>query len=128
MLLHPRFNEFFKLSEFDSPDIPNSGKMYMDSSFLYLLTEARIIAGIPFKINSGFRSISRNQKVGGTKDSSHTKGYAVDIRTNSSEERFKIIDAALKVGITRIGIGERFVHLDNDPTKPKNVIWDYYDK
>lgn len=128
MLLHPRFNEFFKLSEFDSPDIPNSGEKYMQPSFLYSLTEARIIAGIPFKINSGFRSQARNAKVGGTKDSSHTTGYAADIRTNTSQDRFKIIDAALKAGITRIGIGERFVHLDTDPTKPSNTMWDYYDK
>ena len=47
----------FELNEFDSPDDKGSGK-YMDESFLSMLDDARGIAGIPFIINSGFRSKS----------------------------------------------------------------------
>ena len=54
----------FKLSEFDSPDEEGSGK-YMDESFLMMLDHARGIAGIPFKINSAFRTKSHNAYVGG---------------------------------------------------------------
>ena len=59
----------FELSEFDSPDEQGSGK-YMDESFLSMLDDARGIAGIPFIINSGFRSKSHNAYVGGKKQSS----------------------------------------------------------
>ena len=56
----------FELSEFDSPDEQGSGK-YMDESFLSMLDDARGIAGIPFVINSGFRSKSHNAYVFGFK-------------------------------------------------------------
>ena len=46
--------KYFKYEEFDSPDVSGSGK-YMDADFLKMLDNARDIAGIPFKINSGWR-------------------------------------------------------------------------
>lgn len=58
----------FELSEFDSPDEIGSGK-YMDENFLSRLDDARGIAGIPFTINSGFRTKSRNAYVGGKNNS-----------------------------------------------------------
>lgn len=126
--VHPRFHEFFKFTEFDSPDEKDSGEKYMQKEFLRVLTEVRIAADIPFKINSGYRTIKHNKKVGGSKDSAHTNGYAVDIVANTSATRFKIVQAALATGITRIGIGKTYVHLDTDPTLPQGVMWDYYDK
>ena len=45
----------FELSEFDSPDEIGSGSR-MQSSTLQMLDDARGIAGVPFRINSGFRS------------------------------------------------------------------------
>lgn len=115
---------YFELHEFDSPDKIGSGKN-MKQSTLLLLDECREEAGVPFYINSGFRTIKHNIKVGGVYGSSHTKGYAVDISCNNSFNRSKIVKAALKVGFNRIGISKDFIHLDNDPMKPKNVIWTY---
>ena len=46
---------YFTLSEFDSPDLPNSG-VNMDSQFLTKLETAREYAGIPFRITSGYRT------------------------------------------------------------------------
>jgi hypothetical protein len=57
--------KYFSYAEFDSPDFPDSGNN-MDKHFLRLLDNARQIAGIPFKINSGFRTPKHNEKVGGT--------------------------------------------------------------
>jgi len=53
--------KFFKSTEFDSPDVPGSGKN-MQHSTLLMLCEARKIADVPFKINSGFRSKAHNKK------------------------------------------------------------------
>ena len=39
---------YFEYKEFDSPDLPNSGKLYMDEQFMELLDHARAIAGILF--------------------------------------------------------------------------------
>ena len=72
--------KYFNLSEFDSPDQAGSGA-YMNPDFLRKLDKARGIAGIPFRINSGYRTEAHNRKVGGVNDSAHLKGLAVDIAT-----------------------------------------------
>ena len=65
--------KYFTLEEFASPDVPHSGE-YMDADFLTMLDNARDLAGIPFKINSGYRTIEHNEKVGGRPNSSHIVG------------------------------------------------------
>ena len=123
----PRIIKYFNLSEFDSPDEIDSG-YNMDVQFIRKLDEAREIAGIPFKVTSGYRSVAHNKKVGGVSDSSHIKipCCAADIQVKDSSERFLIMAAAIKVGINRIGIGKNFIHLDTDKTKSQDVTWHYY--
>ena len=123
----PRNIKFFSISEFDSPDEIDSGNN-MDLDFLRKLDEAREIAGIPFKVNSGYRSLSHNKKVGGVSNSSHAKipCCAADINIKGSRDRFLVISAAIKVGINRIGIGKNFLHLDTDKQKSQDIIWHYY--
>lgn len=120
---------YFNYYEFDSPLQEGSGQL-MDKGFLFMLNNARHIANIPFKITSGFRveaDIERLKKEGYkvSPNSSHLKGYAADIAVQSSNARFLIIDSLLKAGFTRIGIANKFIHVDNDPDKPANVIWTY---
>lgn len=91
-----------------------------------LLDKARGIAGVPFKITSGLRSETENKKAGGVEDSAHMLGLAVDIATPTSDVRWKILNALLDVGFTRLGIGETFIHADVDKSKVQNVVWDYY--
>jgi len=116
--------KYFKLSEFDSPDEVGSGKK-MDSKFLEKLDYARHNAGIPFKINSGYRTKEHNALVGGRVGSSHLKGIAVDIGYNGSRDRYLILNALMQVGITRFGIAKSFIHCDLDNSKDAKVIWLY---
>ena len=116
--------KYFKLSEFDSPDEVGSGKK-MDSKFLEKLDYARHNAGIPFKINSGYRTQEWNMKVGGRFGSSHKKGLAVDIGYEGSRERYLIVNSLMEVGITRFGIAQTFIHCDVDKQKDQDVIWLY---
>jgi len=119
----------FELSEFDSPDEIGSGKL-MDSSFLQMLDDARGIAGIPFRITSGFRTPSHNAYVGGvqpslkSKGSSHLFGYAADIACNNSADREVILNSLIRAGFRRIGIANGFIHVDNDPDK-NAAVWLY---
>ena len=62
--------KYFKLSEFDSPDLVGSGEA-MDREFLSKLDQARSLCDIPFKITSGYRTEAHNKKVGGVSNSSH---------------------------------------------------------
>lgn len=116
---------YFNISEFDSPDEKGSGEE-MKGSTLQMLDMARHLAKVPFIINSGYRTPEHNAKVGGAKNSSHLKGFAVDIACKDSATRSRMLTALMDVGFTRIGIGRNFIHVDNDPDKPQNVIWHYY--
>ena len=69
-----------------------------------------------------------NREVGGTENSAHLAGLAVDIKCTDAWSRFKILHALLSVGFQRIGIGRTFIHVDDDLTKPQGVVWDYYSK
>ena len=122
-MLKTRF-KYFNLREFDSKganDPPGTGH-FMDLGFVDLLDTARCIAGIPFKINSGFRTVAHNKAVGGVPKSSHTLGYAADIACTDSRSRFLIVNALLKVGINRIIIYPTFIHCDVDPSKSANIL------
>ena len=114
----------FNVSEFDSPDAPGSGSK-MDTAFLVRLDELRDRCDFPFKVNSGYRTPERNEKVGGSPRSSHLKGIAVDIHCTESSKRHKIITEAIKMGFCRIGIANTFIHLDDDKEKSQDVIWSY---
>lgn len=115
----------FKIEEFASPDEAGSGAK-MDKKFLEKLDYARGNAGIPFKINSGYRSENYNDNVLGARvGSSHKKGLAADISCIGSRDRALIIKSLLDVGINRIGIGKSFVHCDVDKSKDADVFWLY---
>ena len=114
----------FERHEFDSADEVGSGDN-MNPMFMELLQCARDVSGIPFKINSGYRTKKHNEKVGGVSDSSHTKGFAADIDCDNDAERFTIVCSLLAAGFTRIGISKSFIHVDNDPDKNEDRIWVY---
>lgn len=121
--------KYFELSEFDSPDQENSG-VNMDHTFLRMLDKAREIAGISFKINSGYRSETHNLKVGGVprsetnRGSSHLYGFAADISCTNSNHREIIVRSLIKAGFTRLGVAKSFIHVDNDPNKV-DALWLY---
>ena len=124
-----RFNKlqlkYFTLKEFDSPDEPGSGSK-MNEKFLEKLDYARHNAGVPFKINSGYRSAHWNDKILKARiGSSHKLGLAADIHCVNSRDRALIIKALLDVGINRIGIAKTFIHCDVDKQKDQDVFWLY---
>lgn len=97
----------------------------MNTSFLDVLDSAREYAGIPFHINSAFRTEQHNIAIGGKENSSHLKGLAVDISAKDSRTRFVILNALIHVGFNRIGIADTFIHVDLDLDKSEQVIWTY---
>ena len=102
-----------------------NNELNMDEEFLQRLDEAREYAGIPFVINSAWRSEEDNKRVGGKPNSSHLKGLAVDIKATNSRQRGLILDALRSVGFNRIGIAKTFIHVDLDFDKDQDVTWLY---
>ena len=115
----------FDYSEFDSPDAPGSGREKMNADFLKRLDLARELAGIPFKINSGYRTPEHNKKVGGVSSSSHLTGFAADIHCVDDNSRAVIIDSLIRAGFTRLGIHKTFIHADSNPEKNSPRVWVY---
>lgn len=79
--------------------------------------------GRPVHVNSGYRCEKHNAAVGGSATSSHLRGLAWDVACTSGRERWDVLGAAIRAGVTRIGIGGAYLHLDIDRQKPGAIIW-----
>ena len=103
----------FEPDEFSDPD-------QMEGKLIHRLDSIRDMIGEPIYISSSFRPGDPR---------AHGKGWAVDItddeKHNGITGRFGwlVVNAALKVGITRIGVYDKHIHLDCDPDLPPEVIW-----
>ena len=119
--------KYFKLSEFDSPDAPGSGAVRMNRDFVAVLDKIRERCGFPLVVTSGYRTTAHNAKVGGSSGSAHVLGLAADLRIPAPMDRNRSIlyDIARAEGITRIGIGDTFIHFDMNKNAAQNVTWLY---
>ena len=111
--------KYFKSSEFVCKCC---GENQISSDLVYLLDKARNLAGIPFRINCGYRCKKHNKEVGGVEDSSHCKGLAVDISADGDVSRFRIVEALLNVGFKRVLLYSTFIHCDIDLEKLNPIL------
>jgi len=114
--------KYFKPEEFSCKC--GCGSRIMNPQLVAALDLARSRAGVPFKINSGFRCQKHNRNVGAKPTSSHTLGLAVDIAYTSGTQGLAILKALIPF-FDRIGVGKNFIHVDIDPDKPSPVLWTY---
>lgn len=111
----PRRHEWphgFKLSHFRREEFTSPAMMNRD--LLLTLDDAREWAGVPFRITSSYRAGDPG---------AHGRGYAVDIACTESRARLKIVRALILEGFHRIGVYDRHIHADRDPTLPGEVMW-----
>lgn len=116
--------KYFKEEEFKRAT-PACSLSDMNKEFMKRLDDCRDFAGVPFVINSAYRSVEyeKSKKRPGT--SQHCKGLAVDIACNTNDIRYRILDALLVFGFRRIGIGSNFIHVDMGYPKSTPIIWTY---
>jgi uncharacterized protein YcbK (DUF882 family) len=115
---------YFSQADFNNANPPCS-MADMNQDTLKRFDKARHIAGIPFYVNSAFRTVEHERRQGRNGTSSHTTGRAMDIRAIGGRNRYLVVNALLKAGFNRIGVHERFIHADDDPNKDQQVIWFY---
>ncbi len=115
---------YFSQADFDGCQ-PSCKMEDMDRHFMEQLDQARHFAGIPFVLNSAYRTVEHEKEKGRDGSSSHTKGIAVDIRCHTSRNRFLIVRALIEAGFDRIGIANTFIHADLDAMKMGQLIWTY---
>jgi len=97
----------------------------MDQGFMVLLDKLRETAGIPLVINCAYRPVEWEKQQGRSGTGDHPQRKAVDIRCNDSLNRHRILQAAFKLGIRRIGVAKTFIHIGDGDNLPKDVVWMY---
>lgn len=103
----------FKLKEFKCKD--GSDEILLDSSFVITkLQSMRDHFGKPIHINSAYRTLNYNKKIGGAKNSYHTKGMAFDIYIEGVDLD-EICKYAQLIGVLGIIRYNTFVHIDSRP-------------
>lgn len=112
---------YFKPHEFTQDGVVVFDKMNV--AFLKKLDECRHQAGLKMSSpTSSYRSFYKNRMVGGSRDSMHLIGRAVDIPVKNGTERAKIIRAALSLGLS-VGIMENAIHIDD---RDDQILFHYY--
>ncbi len=112
-------SKYFELEEFASKDgaafpiliLPNLKWL------AHNLDVIREEIGLPLHVNSGYRSLEHNKKIGGAKNSYHVKGMAADlsVRGISSTALGEIIIALMdrkKITPGGVRVYDTFVHYD----------------
>ena len=106
-----------------------TSEVNMDEEFMKRLVALRRELDQHMHIISGYRHMAYNDVLGGTRDSPHLQGKAVDVACHG-KKAYNIIRLATEHGFKGIGIKQhgskedRFVHLDMDEyTTP--TIWSY---
>lgn len=103
-----------------------TSNIHPDLMALLLTFEEKV--GINVQITSGYRDPEHNKDVGGVNGSEHTDDPArgVDVFCQRSVTRYTMLKVLFEMGVTRIGIGNTFLHIGIADDKPQHVCWDYY--
>lgn len=113
-------SEHFKIKEFAQKD-GRCDKVLIDSELVEVLEDIREHFNAPVIITSGYRTPEYNAKIGGAKNSQHTKGTAADIQVKgvpaSNVQRYLKQKYQEKYGI---GSYWTFTHID---TREKKARW-----
>ena len=114
----------FTKAEFDCK---HTGENNMQHEFMEKLQAIRTEFNKSMTITSGFRSVKHPIEAKKThSNGEHTQGLCADVMCITGTDRFRLVQLALKHGITRIGIAKTFLHLGvGNKNLPNNVIWEY---
>ncbi len=114
-----RLTRNFNLSEFDCKDGSEMPSELL-TNVLELAENLQVLrdfVGVPIKINSSYRSLSHNAKIGGSKSSQHLFGKAADIVVKGKTPaqvatiiKLLILEGKMKQG--GIGVYDNFTHYD----------------
>jgi uncharacterized protein YcbK (DUF882 family) len=89
----------------------------MDDDFMAIIEIIREELDLPMSVTSGYRCEDYNTIIGGSRNSWHKKGRAIDIKRKSDVYTWKVVELAMKHGIRGIEIGTHHIHLDNGDRK-----------
>ena len=100
----------------------------LQPELLEKLDELRELYGKPIHITSSYRSPEHPIEARKEKPGEHTFGAAVDIGAVGGYDAFMLVNFAMRVGFTRIGVSRKnsFIHLGiGYPGAPEVTLWTY---
>lgn len=112
----------FRVREFRCKD--GSDKILIDDALVTIVQRVRTHFGKPITINSAYRTVAHNKKVGGSPTSKHLLGTAADIVV-SGVHPDKVFEFVRKTFLwAGVGRYDTFTHVDAGPAR----TWDYRTK
>ena len=115
-----KITEHFRTEEFDCKDGTPYPEKWISSRLMPLALDLEIIRSqiqVPIRINSGYRTISYNNKVGGALFSQHCQGIAADISAEVLVEFLYLTILSLidqkKIKDGGVGRYKSWVHYDH---------------
>ena len=112
--------KYFKLEDFDCQE---TGENDMSTEFIERLDGLRSVCGFPFIVTSGYRSPNHSIEAKKEKPGQHAQGIAADIKVVGGAQRRLLVEQALQMGFTGVGVDKNFIHVDVRTTTP--VLWEY---
>lgn len=110
----------FKLYEFECRD--GSHQVVIHPKLLDLAQKLRDRLGKPVVINSAYRTAAYNKKIGGSPNSQHMLGMAIDVRAVPGMTIDQLASMGRAVGFTGIGKYSWGCHFD---VRAQRTEWDY---
>ena len=89
-----------------------TGENEISNRLLLKLDLLRANCGFPFVITSGYRSEDHPIEAKKEKAGTHAQGIAADIKVRDGVQRFRIVQEAISLGFSGIGVARSFVHVD----------------
>ena len=107
-----QISEHFKVQEFAQKDY-RCDRILIESELVEVLEDVRTHFNSPVIITSGYRTPEYNEKIGGVKNSQHTKGTAADIKVKNILAS-KVQNYLSQKYPNKYGIGRyrNFTHID----------------
>lgn len=111
---------------------PDNCGLDIDDKIKYIICKIEAEVGQELDISSGARCPAYNKTIKGSiSGDAHELAKAVDVFVDFStpagrELGMKIVIAATKYGIKRIGIARSFIHIDCAETLPNPRMWLYF--
>ena len=121
-------DEIYVCTDFQGKEVKckcGCGFYILDYGLINRVQCLRTIMDIPFDVSSWCRCELHNRREGGTKDSMHPEGKAIDIiwRNWPTSLRYMVLQNAFLMDFSGIGISKNYFHLDISDVKRR--VWLY---
>jgi zinc D-Ala-D-Ala carboxypeptidase len=104
-----------------------TGENNISDRLLLRLDLLRARCGFPFIITSGYRSADHPIEAKKETPGTHAQGIAADIKVSDGTQRFRIVQEAISLGFSGVGVASSFVHVDirDLDGNESPVMWTY---